>query len=274
MTLPWLLDILRLPPTSGWRVCYGRDDGKLHGADCRSPCRLGVGGMGCRGTRAVWRTRGQRRCRQRGACELAQGVGVGRFWSPTSDACAGGWAGTDVPAAGLAEILPGLVGQPSSVCKPVMSTRGHLTRQRNFVPWPTKLERGCMLMAHLGCGRRLHRRGRTWWRALARAIRGRWMRTSGSMCRMTARSAFVRDRQALQESMSIPAAYLMQGETCEPYHYTPEMSWWGVWAWKFGPRCARWGGQGWRRLFSAIVALPRALPRGWPRRVIQSSTTL
>lgn len=36
--------------------------------------------------------------------------------------------------------------------------------------------------------------------------------------------AFVRDRQALQASMTITAAYLMQGETREPYHYTPEMS--------------------------------------------------
>jgi glutamate/tyrosine decarboxylase-like PLP-dependent enzyme len=36
--------------------------------------------------------------------------------------------------------------------------------------------------------------------------------------------AFVRDRRALQASMTITAAYLMQGETREPYHYTPEMS--------------------------------------------------
>lgn len=36
--------------------------------------------------------------------------------------------------------------------------------------------------------------------------------------------AFVRDRQALQAAMSISAAYLMQGETREPYHFTPEMS--------------------------------------------------
>ncbi len=36
--------------------------------------------------------------------------------------------------------------------------------------------------------------------------------------------AFVRDRQALQASMTVTAAYLMQGETREPYHYTPEMS--------------------------------------------------
>lgn len=36
--------------------------------------------------------------------------------------------------------------------------------------------------------------------------------------------AFVRDRRSLQESMSISAAYLMEGERREPYHYTPEMS--------------------------------------------------
>lgn len=36
--------------------------------------------------------------------------------------------------------------------------------------------------------------------------------------------AFVRDRQALQAAMSISAAYLMPGETREPYHFTPEMS--------------------------------------------------
>jgi glutamate/tyrosine decarboxylase-like PLP-dependent enzyme len=35
---------------------------------------------------------------------------------------------------------------------------------------------------------------------------------------------FVRDRSALQGAMSITAAYLMQTETREPYHYTPEMS--------------------------------------------------
>jgi glutamate/tyrosine decarboxylase-like PLP-dependent enzyme len=36
--------------------------------------------------------------------------------------------------------------------------------------------------------------------------------------------AFVRDRQPLQASMTVTAAYLMQGESREPYHYTPEMS--------------------------------------------------
>ena len=36
--------------------------------------------------------------------------------------------------------------------------------------------------------------------------------------------AFVRDRQALQVSMTMTAAYLVPGETREPYHYTPEMS--------------------------------------------------
>jgi glutamate/tyrosine decarboxylase-like PLP-dependent enzyme len=36
--------------------------------------------------------------------------------------------------------------------------------------------------------------------------------------------AFVRDRHALQAAMSINAAYLVQGEMREPYHFTPEMS--------------------------------------------------
>ncbi|MCC6453377.1 MAG: aspartate aminotransferase family protein [Caldilineaceae bacterium] len=36
--------------------------------------------------------------------------------------------------------------------------------------------------------------------------------------------AFVRERQALQASMTISAAYLSQGENREPAHYTPEMS--------------------------------------------------
>lgn len=36
--------------------------------------------------------------------------------------------------------------------------------------------------------------------------------------------AFVRDREALQASMSIAASYLMQDGTREPLHYTPEMS--------------------------------------------------
>ena len=36
--------------------------------------------------------------------------------------------------------------------------------------------------------------------------------------------ALVRDRQTLRDAMSISAAYLMQAETREPYHYTPEMS--------------------------------------------------
>jgi glutamate/tyrosine decarboxylase-like PLP-dependent enzyme len=36
--------------------------------------------------------------------------------------------------------------------------------------------------------------------------------------------AFVRDPQALQASMSVSAAYLMEGERRDPYHYTPEMS--------------------------------------------------
>lgn len=36
--------------------------------------------------------------------------------------------------------------------------------------------------------------------------------------------AFVRDARALQASMTITAAYLAQGESREPYHYTPEMS--------------------------------------------------
>jgi glutamate/tyrosine decarboxylase-like PLP-dependent enzyme len=36
--------------------------------------------------------------------------------------------------------------------------------------------------------------------------------------------AFVRERQPLQTSMTVTAAYLMQGESREPYHYTPELS--------------------------------------------------
>lgn len=36
--------------------------------------------------------------------------------------------------------------------------------------------------------------------------------------------AFVRDQQALQASMTVTAAYLLQGETREPNQYTPEMS--------------------------------------------------
>ena len=36
--------------------------------------------------------------------------------------------------------------------------------------------------------------------------------------------AFVRDREALQASMTIAASYLMQDGTREPLHYTPEMS--------------------------------------------------
>lgn len=36
--------------------------------------------------------------------------------------------------------------------------------------------------------------------------------------------AFVRDRQAMQASLSVAAAYLTHTEAREPYHYTPEMS--------------------------------------------------